>query len=298
MLSFRMSLGFITLLLTVALSSVGIASADDEAMPPIKVDVLQKGSSSGKSCDQALSELPLQQLAPEQRARVESVLKHRSLFRRLPTIGLDAEPAVYDHFIRNPESAVSIWRVLEISQFKIWPTASETWRGDAGDGSIGTIEVLHRTPNSQLLFCEGEYKCPVLPKPIKAQSVMYLRTKFSNDPNKQLITHDLDIFVTFPSMTVDTVAKVIAPVSNTIADKNFRELSMFVQFMSVAMHKQPGWIEHMVQRMEGVKPDQKEELLKLSAQVFVAARKAELEKSGVVATSFDELLAPYQPTKK
>lgn len=298
MLSFRMSLGLITLLLTAAFSPVGLVFAEDEAMPAIKVDVLQKGSSTGKSYEQAVADLPLTQLPAEHRARVDSVLKHRSLFRRLPTIGMDSQPAVYDHFTRNPESAVSIWRVLEISQFKIAPTGPNAWRGDAGDGSIGTIEVLHRTPSSQLLLCEGEYKCPVLPKPIKAQAVMHLRTKFSNEPNKQPITHDLDLFVTFPSMTVDTVAKVIAPVSNTVADKNFRELSMFVQFMSVAMEKQPGWVEHVVQRMEGVRSDQKEELMKLSAQVFVAARKAELEKSGVVTTSFDELLAPYQPAKK
>lgn len=297
MLSLRVSLGLITLLWAIVLSPIGVACAQDEPLGAIKVDVLAKGTSSTKGFEQAIAELPLQQLAPGQRSRVEAILKNRSLFRRLPTIGFDAEPAVYEYFARNPEAAVGVWRVLEISQFKVWPTGPNVWRGDAADGSVGNIEVIHQTPNSRILLCDGEYKCPVLPKPIKAQAVMHLRTRF-NEPNKQTITHDLDLFVCFPSQTVDTVAKVIAPVSNTIADRNFRELSLFVQFMTVAMRKQPGWIEQMATRLDGIQPEQKEELLKLSAQVFVAARKADLEKSGVTPASFEDLLVPFRQVEK
>ena len=298
MLSFRISGGLISTLVAACLCWAMQATADDNQMPAVKVDVLKKGSSASKTHEQAQSDLPLQSLTPEQRRRVEGIVKNRSMFRRLPTVGMNSEPALYHYFTHNPEAAVGIWRVLDISQFKLTPAGPNVWKGDSGDGSQGTIEVLYRSPHQQLLVCEGEYKSPVLSKPIKTQAVMHLRSTFPA-PGKatHAIEHEVDLFVTFPSQAIDTVAKVIAPVSNTIADKNFRELSMFVQFMSVAMHSQPGWIEQVIQRLDGVRPEQKEELMKLSAQIFVAARKAELKQPGVEPASFDQVLAPFQPAK-
>lgn len=299
MLSFRVSMGAISALFAVCCLLVSPSRADDKQMPPIKVDVLQKGASTSKVMEQALADLPLDQLPTESRQRVETVLKNRSLFRRLPTIGMGADPAVYHFFTRNPEAAVGVWRVMEISQFKLNQVAPMQWKGDAGDGSNGSIEILHRTASRQLLLCEGEYKSPVLPKPIKAQAVMHLRTDYPEKAQaNHNIVHDVDLFVTFPSQTVETVAKVIAPVSNSIADKNFRELSMFVEFMSTAMHTHPGWVEQVVQRMDGVKNDQKEEFLKVAATVFVASRKNELQQNGVQNASFEDLIAPYQGPKR
>lgn len=296
MLSFRLSAGFISALIAwCSLMTATQCHAEDKQMPPLKVDVLQKGVSSSKAFEQALADLPLDQLTSEHRQRVETILRHRSLFRRLPTIGMSAEPSVYQYFTRNPEAAVGVWRVMEISQFKLNPVTASMWKGDAGDGSHGTIEVVHRTANRQLLLCEGEYKSPVLPKAIKAQAVMYLKSDFTGATSpKHNIVHDLDLFVTFPSQTVDTVAKVIAPVSNSIADKNFRELSMFVEFMSTTMRTHPGWVEQVVQRMDAVRHEQKEDLLKVSAGVFVAGRKNELQQTGVQNASFEDLIAPYQ----
>lgn len=303
MLCLRISGGLISALFAFCFLATGACRADDKQMPPIKVDVLQKGASTSKTMEQALADLPLDQLNGEQRLRVETVLKNRSLFRRLPTIGMGADPSVYHYFIRNPEAAVGVWRVMEISQFKLTPVSPTLWKGDSGDGSIGTIEILHRSGNRQLLFCEGEYKSPVLPKAIKAQAIMHLRSDYpekvaDKNATPHNIVHDLDLFVTFPSQTVDTVAKVIAPVSNTIADKNFRELSMFVEFMGTAMKTHPGWVEQVVQRMEGVKIDQKDELLKVSAAVFVASRRNELQQSGVQNASFEDLISPYQGQKR
>ena len=105
---------------------------------------------------------------------------------------------------------------------------------------------------------------------------------------------DLDLFVTFPSQTVDTVARLISPVSHLIADRNFRELTLFVRFMHVAMERQPGWVERTVQRVEGIDRKQREELLNVSARVFVDGRKRELNSEGVQQAGLEEILAPFQ----
>lgn len=263
--------------------------------PEMKVDITIKGTSSKQAWQSARNRLPMKFLSETKQARVNAVLARNSLFRRLPQIDLDAEPEVYAWFTQNPEVAVSTWRVLKISEFKLKPAANNVWLGEAQDGSKGTIEVLHRTANSQLLLCEGEYKTPLLTRPIRASAVMHLQTQFSRKENGEgHVTHGVDLFVAFPSQTIDTVAKVISPVSNMIADRNFKELSLFVRFMSIAMQKQPGWVEQLSTRLDDITPKQKDELLNMSARIFIASRKRDLKTNGVRQATLEQIVAPYQ----
>lgn len=280
--------------------------ADDDAPdgrrqknpPPIKVDVLTKGASSRSVERDAAARLPLKHLSPEQIARVQQIVKKRSMFRRLPNIQIDADPSVYQWFTHNPEAAVSIWRRLGISKFVMEQTQPNVWHADAGDGSVGTVEVLHRSGNEHLLVCSGSYKSPLIAKPIKATAVMHLRNVSvadAKDPDgPPQIIHDLDLFVMFPSQTIDTVARVISPVSHMIADRNFRELSLFVRFMNVAMEREPGWVEQLAGQLDGVTPEQRTQLLKLCAHVYVASQRRGEKASGVTQTGLEEAVAPYQ----
>ncbi|MDA0282082.1 MAG: hypothetical protein O3B13_11455 [Planctomycetota bacterium] len=273
----------------------------ESAEPPLSVDILARGSSSRSTLQDALQRLPLNELTPEQLNRVNQVLENRSMFRRLPTISIDADPEVYTHLTHNPESVVGIWRVLGISTFTMEQTGPAVWYGDAGDGSTGTIDVLSRTPTRHLLLCKGKYKSPLLARPIEATAVMHLQTRYEQGENFQpKIVHGLDLFVMFPSHTIDTVARVIAPVSHMIADRNFRELSLFVRFMNVAMERQPGWVEQTVQRIDGIDREQRLELMKLSARVYVAAQ-SRLEYAQtpspdrrVEQAGLENLIAPYR----
>ncbi|MBI1312336.1 hypothetical protein GC176_13685 [bacterium] len=270
--------------------------APERDFPPLHVDVLRKGDSSQDALKAAIERLPAGKLTDGQVARVRSVLENRSLFRQLPTLAVEASPEVHSYFVSNPEAAVGIWRVLKISQFDLRKTEPTVWFGDAKDGSEGTIEVLHHGPNSVLLHCDGTYKSPLLPRPIRATSIMHLRVQPKKaEDGSPILVQDLDLFVTFPSQTVDTVARLISPVSHLVADRNFRELSLFIRFMQVAMERQPGWVERTVQRVEGIDREQREELLTVSARVFVDGRKRELSSEGVQQAGLEEILAPFQP---
>jgi hypothetical protein len=267
--------------------------------PPIDVEILARGSSSRSTLSDALDRLPLDELTEDQRRRVNEVLENRSMFRRLPAISIDADPEVYNHLTHNPESVVGIWRVLGISKFTMQQTGPTEWYGDAGDGSTGTIDVLSRSPNRHLLLCTGKYKSPLLARPIEATAVMHLQTQYVQGEDLQpKVVHGLDLFVMFPSNTVDTVVRVIAPVSHMIADRNFRELSLFVRFMNVAMERQPGWVEQTIQRIDGIDREQRIELMKVSARVYVDAqnRAAANPDRRVEQAGLEELIAPYRVT--
>lgn len=245
-----------------------------EPAPTVEAHVQSKGTSSDKVKKTALAELPLDKLNQEQRARVQSLLDEVGYFRRLPTTVFAAEPDVYQFFVRYPDVAVSIWRVMGISEMKMWQTAANEYEGDSGDGSTGIIDVLYRSSEENLLICEGQYQSPLLKKPIKARSLVLLKTSFFKETDGTMyVTHRADMFVAFPSQTVENVAKVLSPVTGTMADRTFTEMSLFLRMMSLAMTRRPNWVDQIAGQMEGVPAVRRQQLRQVTALVHNAERK-------------------------
>jgi hypothetical protein len=266
--------------------------ADD--FPYHGLTIVQAGSSSGAMKRLAVSEMPLDVLTPEAKRKVESVLKAMSLYRRLPTISFEVDKNVYAYFLKHPDVAVSSWRAMGISRLTLDVVGPQCYRADAGDGSKGTIEVFLSTPDDTLIYCDGAFKSPLLPKPIIARSLMRLRTKFQRDAEGRIVAiHYGDVFVEFPSQTVETIAKIISPISHSIADKNFKQLTFFAHLMTLAMARQPGWVEAVARRMEGITDEQREEFLRLSATSYVAAKRREAIRNGE-HLSLEDVLRPLR----
>ncbi len=268
------------------LEKVGVVQAGDRRMtdriqrtgseqaPPVEAHVQSKGTSSDKVKKTALSELPLDKLSPESQARVQSLLNEVGYFRRLPTTVFAADPEVYQFFIRYPDVAVSIWRVMGISEMKMWQTGTNEYEGDSGDGSSGIIDVLYRSPEENLLICEGQYQSPLLKKPLKARSLVLLKTTFFKESDGTIyVTHRADMYVAFPSQTVETVAKVLSPLTGSMADRTFTEMSLFLRMMSLAMTRRPNWVAQISNQMEGVPEVRRQQLRQVTSQVHNAERK-------------------------
>ncbi|MGD9855761.1 MAG: hypothetical protein AB7U20_12520 [Planctomycetaceae bacterium] len=248
------------------------AEIDAEAEEP-RVSQLEKGSSSRRHRQAAVDDLPQQNLTPQQRQVVVDVLDSTSVFRRLPAFRCELDPRVHDYFIRYPDVAVSIWRAMAISCLEMTQTNPRQYEIDTRDGTTGVVTVLHQTRESCLVHCEGLFKSPYLKDAIHAKSLMHLKTKFTADRDGRIYaTHQADLFVSFPSQKVGTIAKLISPVSNAIIDRNFQEISLFIHVMWLAMTKQPGWVEQIAGRLEGVPPGRSEELITLTAEVYVTAQ--------------------------
>lgn len=238
-----------------------------------------KGSSSPTAKKAALASIPLEQLAPEQKQRAAALLKASSFYRRLPKVTFSIEPDVYNYFLAHPDVAVSIWRAMKISKLQMWQTGRFEYEADAGDGSTGALEVLYAGPEKMLVVCNGIYKSPMFAKPIEARSLLLLQTSFFRETDGLVyVTHRADLFVEFPSQTIDVVAKIFSPLTVAMTDRTFSEISLFLKMMSLAMQRRPDWVEQIADRMDGVADVRKTQILELTSQVYTTAQKRSLER--------------------
>jgi hypothetical protein len=213
------------------------------------------------------------------------------LFRRLPTLEMDVDADVYRYLLSHPDVAVSTWRAMDISKFQLNLTGPGAYHADAGDGSVGTVELWRATPDETVIYCDGAFKSPLLTKPIFARSIMRLKMRFFEDAEgTPKVEHFGDVFVEFPSQTVETVARVISPVSHMIADRNFRQLTLYVHLMSQAMSRQPGWVRTIARRMDSPE-EQRTEFLTVAATAHAAS---ERRRDAAPPLPVDDILAPLR----
>lgn len=273
----------------------GAATAGDvDAKYYAALQLVQPGTSDSTIRQQAISELNVARLPTSAQSKARQVLQNISFYRRLPTLQFAVNSEAYQYFLTHPDVAVSTWRALEISKFELKQTAEQTYHADANDGSVGTVEVWRSTPDEVVIYCDGAFKSPLLVKPIVARSVMRLKMKFYRGANQEpMVEHTGDVFVEFPSQTIETVARLISPVSCLIADRNFKQLSLYVNLMSLAMEQQPAWVDVMLRRMDSPE-HQKKELASLAGRVQSQAAQRLVESRNATDVPVDEILAPLK----
>lgn len=270
------------------------AEHEEKAQYP-GLTIVKPGSSTSAVRKQSITELKLERLSGDAQQKSTALLKNLGMFRRLPTISFECDPAVYDYFLRNPDVAVATWRAMEISQFQLQETSPNHYHADAGDGSVGDVELYLHTPNDTVIYCDGAFKSPLLPKPIVAKSLMRLQTSFVQEQDGRIIgTHSGDVYVEFPSNAIEAAARVVAPVSHSIADRNFKQMTLFVHLMSQAMVKNPGWVEQLGNKLDGISKQRKQEFLEVAARSCGEARRRYVAANAVQNFSPDEVLSPFR----
>ena len=247
------------------------AARERELTARARIVTLSAGTSTGRARDDAERVLPLAELAPADRGRAAGVLDRHSLFRTLPTLRFPIHADACDYFVHHPDVCVALWRELGVSACEMWQTGPDTYEADAGDGSIGTFEVLLRTPEHQIVLVDGEFKSPVLPEPIRATGLFHLHVQTAFDTTgRPVAVGRASLFVAFPSRAVGAAAKLISPVTNVILDRNFEEVCLFAHLMDRSMATRPGWVQGLAGDLDGVLPRRRDELAALTARVHAS----------------------------
>lgn len=266
----------------VTLFSGSLTRADDkpQARPQaprrvkLRVEEIEAATSSEHARTTIAASIPLDRLEDHHRVQVETLLAERSLFRCLPALKIELEPSSYEFYRRRPEIAVAIWQILGISEVKLKQVARGFYTVDSKDGSLGTMEILLRTDDLLIVRGTGNWHSSLLPVPIKSEGLFVLRHRFEQDRDgRRFVTHQAALYLAFPQQSVRNVAKLISPVTNMVADRNFRDISLFLRMMNVASVQRPGWVEMIAGRLEGLTRSQRDEFLRTAARALVTARR-------------------------
>jgi hypothetical protein len=233
-------------------------------------------TSSRFARDEAVRAIPWRQLAPPHRRAAQRVVNNPSIYRRLPTRIIDCDPELFTFLVRHPEVVIDVWRVMGISQVALerLPAGNanlgSAYRGTDGAGTSGTVRFLYadwgqNDKNLAVVFADGAYEGRPLATPIKAQSVLLLRSAAVQETNgRHYVTVRIDSFVRIEQVGVELIAKTIQPWISKTADYNFIETLTFVSNFSRAAERNPQGIERLATRLPNIDDATRNELIALS----------------------------------
>jgi len=240
--------------------------------------------------------IPWQQIAPQYRRAAQSVVKDVSLYRRLPTRVIDCDPDVFTFLLQHPEVVVDVWRVMGISQIALDKLPSGAYRGSDSLGTVGTVRFLHdswgeNAENLAVIYADGTYDGKPFVRPLKAQSVILLRSGSVKETNgRNYITVRIDSFLKIDQMGVELVAKTVQPWISQTADRNFIETLTFVSNFSRTAEKNPQGMKRLATRLKVDQPVRDE----LVALCFRTAERY-AQRDDANRTSSDELAHRSEP---
>jgi hypothetical protein len=223
-------------------------------------------------------------MAPQYRRSAQFVVNNTSIYRRLPTRIIDCDPDMFTFLVQHPDVVIDIWRVMGLSQVALNPVGQAPpdisgrqakpdlpcYRATDGAGTTGIVRFLYADwgPNAQnlaVVFADGAYEGKPFVAPIKAKSVLLLRSGAVQETNgRHYVTVRMDSFVRIEQVGMELVAKTIQPWISKTADHNFLETLTFVSNFSRTAEQNPHGIERLATRLPTIDEPTRSELVALS----------------------------------
>ncbi len=245
-----------------AIGSAGVLAASDKAAPA--------GSNNRQVRDEAMRAIPLDKLPEDLRPKVASVLKNTSIFRRVPVQVIDCDPDLYLFLARHPEVVVNIWQLMGISRVSLVRTGANSYQGNDGSGTTGTVTLCYSNHDTQVVYAEGSYEGPMFSRPLRAQCVLVLRAGYIQETNgRYYITNRLDAFIHIDHAGLELIAKTFNPLVNKTVDINFRETIAFVGTVSRTAEANPPGMQRLSAKLTSTEPAIRDEFARISSDVSV-----------------------------
>ena len=227
-----------------------------------------KASTSRASRQDATRSIPLDKLDPADRKKVDAVLSTTNVFRRLPIRVVQCDPDLYLFLVEHPDVVVSIWETLGLSQVKMRRVAGDTYQLADGEGALATVELLHGSHDTHLVYVKGRYDGPMFTRPIRGWAVLLLKTGYVREPNgRYYITCRLDTFTHLEPGGVEFLTKTFQPLVGKAADTNFIQTVAFLGSLSRTAEVNHTGVARLSSKLRAVHPDARRELATLAEQI-------------------------------
>ena len=228
------------------------------------------GSTTSETArNEAIRAIPIGKIDSKYRSMVREIVHNATLYRRLPTCVIDCHPEMFTYVTRNPDVLVAMWRVLGISRVQLDRTGTETFRLHDLAGTKGTLQLVEHqcddhAQNRLVMVAEAVYEGKPVHLPVKAQCLLLLRSGSVKETNgRRYVAARLDTFVRIDRASMQLFAKVIHPWVGKTADQNFSDTMQFVGNLSHTAQTHPSAIGELADRLEGVTPGRKKELMRI-----------------------------------
>ena len=200
---------------------------------------------------------------------IRDVMDGKTFFRQMPRQLGHCDAEMYDFMLCHPDVVVELWQLLGVTQISLKETAPNKYLLKEGTATTSQIEVLFKSKNLCVVYASGEYEAPMLPRKIKGDVILLLKSRFGRDKeNRPVVQCDLDTYVRIHNSGAEMLAKMLIPVVGKIADSNFEQTTGFVMNISEAAQEDYEPLVGLSQRMQNVRPEVAEEFAFVSEAVF------------------------------
>ena len=240
----------------------GLGRSVDAAAP----DSNRQGSTSHAARRDAIRSIPLEKLAVEDRAKVESVLSNISIFRRLPAKVIDCDPTMYLFLVRHPDVVVNIWEIMNLSRLRLWQTEENLFQVAEPAGAVAQFSYLYRNHDTHVLYGEGKYEGPLMARPAKGRGVLVLKCGYVRETNNRYyVTSRLDCFLTIGPAGIELLGKTVSPLMGKTVDNNFTQTVAFVGSLSHTAEVNSRGVQRLATRLQKVQPEVRDRFARLAA---------------------------------
>ncbi len=231
------------------------------ASPLLPRKSLTAADTSNSARRDALKSIPLDKLDPADRAKVVAVLSNVSVFRRMPLKVIDCDPDMYLFLVRHPDVVVNIWELLKISKLRMRQTGERRFSLSESVGATISLEFVHQSHDTHVIYGEGTYRGPLLIRPVKGRGVLVLKTGYVRETNgRYYITNRLDCFFRVEPIGAELLTKTVSPLMGKTADNNFVQTAAFLGTISRTAEVNSNSVRALAFKLDGVRPKVRSQL--------------------------------------
>ncbi len=196
------------------------------------------------------------------------MLSNISLFRRLPVRVIQCDPDLYLLLVQHPDIVVNVWRLLGVTRMSLDQTGSSTFRATDGAGTVGALEYLYRSPDTQVVYAEGTYEGPLFGKTIHCKTLAILKSGYVLEADgRYYITSRLDAFMNVQNLGAEILTKTFQPLVVRAADINFTQTASFVGSLSHTAELNPAGLQRLSGRLVKVPAEVRQQFAQVTARV-------------------------------
>jgi hypothetical protein len=223
-----------------------------------------EASTSDAARHDAMRSIPMERLTPDDRAKVNSVLSNVSVFRRMPVKVVDCDPDMYLFLVRHPDVVVNIWEVLKLSKLQLRQIGENEFQLTEPSGTVATLRFVYQSHDTHVVYCEGTYEGPLLPRPVKGHSVLVLKNGYVRETNgRYFVTSRLDAFLAIEPAGAELLTKTVSPLLGKTADNNFAQTLALVGSLSHTAEVNDRGVRRLASQLTGVQPEVRNRLAEL-----------------------------------